>query len=155
MKVALYSRVSTGHQNVQQQLDMLKKYAKSQEWEIIHVVKDQESGKIPLLERKKFKALLDNLEPYDAVLVYKLDRLTRNWADEPALERAFSNGCTLFSMDGAIDLKSADGRVMFRMRMAMACWEPELMRERQKVGIARARADGKFKGGKKGRTWAK
>ena len=39
MRVALYARVSTGHQNVQQQLDMLKKYAKSQEWEIIHVVK--------------------------------------------------------------------------------------------------------------------
>ncbi len=42
---------------------------------------------------------------------------------------------------------------MFRIKMAVQCYMPEDMFEKQKVGIERAKAEGKFKGGKRGRTW--
>ena len=42
---------------------------------------------------------------------------------------------------------------MFRIKMAIGCYMPEDMREKQKIGIARAKAEGKYKGGKKGRSW--
>jgi DNA invertase Pin-like site-specific DNA recombinase len=37
--------------------------------------------------------------------------------------------------------------------MVMACFMPEQLRERQRVGIERAKKEGKMRGGKKGRKW--
>ena len=64
MKVAIYARVSTEDQNVKQQADKLKEYALKNNWTVIKVVCDEESGTLPLGERKKFTELLDSLEKY-------------------------------------------------------------------------------------------
>src|SRR5437016_1640471 len=58
---------------------------------------DEESGRLPLMERKRFKKLLDELAGVDAVVVYNIDRLTRNWPDQAILEEKFSGSCTLLS----------------------------------------------------------
>lgn len=155
MRIALYARVSTDDQNVKQQLERLRFYAKGRGWEVIKEIADTESGRKPLMERKQFLKLLNNLDGFDAVLVYNIDRLTRNWEDQPKLEAAFSNGCTLLSMSDSVDLSNASGRLMFRLKMAVACYMPEDMREKQIIGIERAKREGKYKGGKKGRSWAK
>jgi len=39
---------------------------------------------------------------------------------------------------------------MFRVKMAVSCYMPEDMREKQRIGIARAKAEGKYKGRQKG-----
>jgi len=153
--VALYARVSTEDQNVKQQLQRLRNYAKARGWAVVREIADTESGRKPLMERKQFRKLLDTLEGLRAVIVYNTDRLTRNWEDEPRLEAAFSGDCTLLSMSDAVDLSNASGRLMFRMKMAVSCFMPEDMREKQIIGIERAKAEGKYKGGKKGRSWAK
>jgi putative DNA-invertase from lambdoid prophage Rac len=144
MKVALYARVSTEDQHVRQQLERLESYARARGWEVVRKIADTESGRKPLMERKKFRKLLQSLEGLDAVVVYNTDRLTRNWEDEPALEAAFSGACTLLSMSDAVDLSTASGRLMFRMKMAVACYMPEDMREKQKIGIERAKREGKY-----------
>ena len=154
MKVAIYCRVSTKEQNVKQQVKKCKEYAKRNGWEILKVIKDEESGRKELLERKEFKKLLDTLDRYDAVLVYNIDRLTRNWGDQAKLEEYFKEGCQLLSMSEPIDLQTASGRLMFRMKMAVSCYMPEDMREKQRIGIERAKKEGKYKGGVKGRSWA-
>ena len=43
--------------------------------------------------------------------------------------------------------------MMFRIKMAVGCYMPEDMREKQIIGIERAKLEGKYKGGSKGRTW--
>lgn len=148
MRVALYARVSTDDQNVKQQLDKLREYAARQGWEVVQAIGDEESGRLPLMERKRFRKLLESLDGLDAVLVYNIDRLTRHWPDEAALERAFSGSCTLLSMSDAVDLSTASGRLMFRMKMAVSCYMPEDMREKQIIGIERAKKEGKYRFGR-------
>ena len=157
MKVALYARVSTDEQNVEQQMNYLKKWAVRENHEVIRCVQDEESGKKPLTDRQEFLNLL-KADGFEAIVVFKLDRLTRNWDDVTLIERHFRenwNRCRLISLGDSVDLSNASGRAMFRVSMVFNCYMPEDMLEKQAIGIARAKAEGKFKGGKKGRSWAK
>lgn len=148
MRIAIYARVSTDDQNVRQQLEKLREYASARGWTVCREIADEESGRLPLMERKRFMKLLADLSGLDAVLVYNIDRLTRNWHDEAELERAFSGSCTLLSMSDSVDLSNASGRLMFRMKMAVSCYMPEDMREKQIVGIERAKKEGKYRYGR-------
>lgn len=157
MKVDLYARVSTGHQDVEQQMKALRKWAVSNGHKITNDVTDKESGTKPLTDRKQFKELLDNPRG-DALVVFNLDRLSRHWHDEPFIEDYFIDKkgvYELLSLNDSVDLFTANGRMMFRIKFAVNCQMPEDMKIKQKPGIARAKAEGKFKGGKKGRTWKK
>jgi putative DNA-invertase from lambdoid prophage Rac len=156
MKVCIYARVSTDDQNVAQQVANLKEWCRNRDYTVIKVVADLESGTTPLRERKRFRKMLDVNEGWQAVVVYNLDRLTRNWEDVVYIEQYFRDNwdaCRLISMQDTIDLSNASGRMMFRIKMAVCCYMPEDMREKQIVGILRAKAEGKYLGGKKGRTW--
>lgn len=152
MRVDLYARVSTGHQDVLMQIKALRRWAVNNGHKITSDIMDQESGTKPLLERKQFKALLDSPKG-DALVVFNLDRLSRHWADEPRLEKYFMDRVgkyQLISTHDSIDLDSANGRLMFRIKFAVNCQMPEDMKEKQKPGIARAKKEGKFKGRPKG-----
>lgn len=140
--------MSTEDQHVRQQLEKLRKHAQGQNWEIAREIADEESGTIPLMERKAFRKLLDSLDGIDAVLVFNTDRLSRYWPDEPELERRFRGSCNLLSMSDNVDLSTASGRLMFRMKMAVSCYMPEDMREKQVIGIERAKKEGKYKYGR-------
>ena len=159
MKVSIYARVSTEDQNVNQQVTYLKEWCQKQELEVVKIVKDEESGRLPLTERKHFLKLLKLSKEglFEAIVIYNLDRLTRNWDDVTLIEKHFRdnwNQCILISASDTIDLNNASGRMMFRIKMAVQCYMPEDMREKQKIGIARAKKEGKYKGGKVGRSWA-
>ena len=160
VKLSIYCRVSTEEQNVKQQVEYLKEYCKRNNHEIIKVVADEESGRKSLTERKKFLKLLKESKKgsFEAILIYNLDRLTRNWYDEPLIEKHFSDNwdkCKLISVSDSIDLSNASGRLMFRIKMAVQCYMPEDMFEKQIIGIERAKKQGKYKGGSKGRRWKK
>jgi len=155
MNVALYARVSTEDQNVDQQVEYLKQWCKKQCYHIERIVKDNESGRLNLNERKCFKRLLDKSlnDGFDAIVIYNLDRLTRNWDDVTFIEKHFRENwgrCKLISTSDSIDLSTSSGRLMFRLKMAVSCFMPEDMREKQRIGIERAKRQGKYKGRKKG-----
>ena len=159
MKVALYARVSTDDQNVNQQSKYLSEWSSKLGYEVVKKIEDEESGRLPLTERKHFLKLLElsKLNQFDAILIYNLDRLTRNWDDVTLIEKHFRDNwysCKLLSTSDSIDLSNASGRMMFRIKMAVSCYMPEDMREKQKIGIARAKEEGKYKGGKIGRICA-
>jgi len=150
--------VSTEDQNVKQQMNHLKEWAKRNEYDVVKAIMDTESGIEPLIERKRFLRLLDESKTgcMDAIGIVNLDRLTRNWEDVVFIERHFRENwdtCKLLSISDVIDLSNASGRFMFRMRMVVCCYMPEDMREKQRIGIDRAKKEGKYKGGKKGRSW--
>jgi len=159
MKIAIYARVSTEDQNVKQQANYLIDWCQKNGYEIIKKVEDEESGRLPLSQRKKFKGLIEasKQEIFEAIIIYNLDRLTRNWDDVTLIEKHFRDNwdiCKLISTSDTIDLSNASGRMMFRIKMAIQCYMPEDMREKQKIGIDRAKAEGKYRGGKKGRSWS-
>lgn len=149
-----YARVSTEDQNVEQQMKYLKEWILKNGYDIGKVTKDVESGLTPLVERKRFKRHLEHSkDTKTGVCIYNLDRLTRNWEDVVFIEKWFRNNWVttpLISTADEINLSNANGRFMFRIRMAVCCYMPEDMREKQRIGIERAKRQGKYRGRKKG-----
>lgn len=152
MKLDLYARVSTQDQNVDQQMRELRHWCVRNGHRIVNEIFDKQSAKIELEQRTKFMELLKNPKG-DGLLIFNLDRLTRNWDSVTFIEKHFReswNNYKLISTKDEINLENANGRLMFRIKLAVNCHMPEDMLEKQAVGIARAKAEGKFKGRKKG-----
>jgi DNA invertase Pin-like site-specific DNA recombinase len=98
-------------------------------------------------EREKLEAALDFVREGDSLVVTKLDRLARSVAHLVAIgERLESKGVALKVLEQAIDTSNSTGRLMFNMLGAIAQFERELMLERQREGVAKAKAEGKYKG---------
>jgi DNA invertase Pin-like site-specific DNA recombinase len=80
-------------------------------------------------------------------VVTKLDRLARSVAHLVSLgERLDAKGVSLKVLEQAIDTSTPTGRIMFNMLGAIAQFERELMLERQREGVAKAKAEGKYRG---------
>jgi len=109
------------------------------------------------MKRRKFIHILQYcVNNKESLIVYNLDRLTRNWDDVTYIERIFRDNweyTKLLSTCDTVDFSDASGRMMFRLKMAVSCFMPEDMKEKQVIGIDRAKREGKYKGGKKGRKW--
>src|SRR5207248_5607681 len=86
----------------------------------------------------------------DVFTVTKPDRLARSTGDLlSVVERLDAKGVGLIvlSMGGQqIDTRTATGKLMLTMLGAIAAFERDLMLERQRDGIAKARSEGKYKG---------
>lgn len=83
----------------------------------------------------------------DTLVVTKLDRLARSVADLVAITgRLKAIGAELKVLDSPIDTASPYGELILHVLGAIAQFEREIMLARQREGIAKARADGKFKG---------
>jgi len=148
--VATYARVSTQDQDVYQQSRYIRDWCTKKGYNVVWSVLDQESGTIPLRKRKRFLRLI-NSNKVDTIVIYNLDRLSRNWEDQIFLEKLVSNQTkNIISTSDDINLNTASGRLSFRIMMAISCHMPEAMKERQKIGIARAKKQGKYQGRKKG-----
>jgi DNA invertase Pin-like site-specific DNA recombinase len=100
-------------------------------------------------EREQLDAALEYTRDGDVLVVTKLDRLARS---VPHLcevgKRLDAKGVGLKVLDQAIDKTTPTGRLMFNMLGAIAQFERELIRERMLVGVAKAKAEGKYKGRK-------
>ena len=103
-------------------------------------------------KRVQLEAALDYCREDDTLVVTKLDRLARSARHLSELvDRLEGKGVTLRILNfggDAVDTRGATGRLMLNMFAAMAQFEREMMLERQREGIARAKAEGKYKGRK-------
>ena len=100
-------------------------------------------------QRPQLEAAVDYLRDGDVLVVTKLDRLARSVAHLVAIGEQFeAKGVALKVLDQAIDTSTPTCRLMFNMIGSIAQFERELMLERQREGIARAKAEGKYKGRK-------
>jgi DNA invertase Pin-like site-specific DNA recombinase len=132
---------------VKNQLPALRQYAKARGWNVTHELVDRASGasdKRPGLEEL---LRLAKRRSIDAILVYRLDRFGRSTRD---LINAWSElqdlGVRFVSLSEQMDFGSAAGKVMFSVIAAMAEFERDLITERVKLGMARARREGKHVG---------
>lgn len=103
-------------------------------------------------DRSQLQAALDYAREGDTLVVTKLDRLARSARHLSELVDLLESkrvGLRILNFGGdAVDTRSATGRLMLNMFAAMAQFEREIMLERQREGIAKAKADGKYKGRK-------
>lgn len=102
--------------------------------------------------RKELEAALDFVRDGDTLIVTKLDRLARSTAHLLSIVEKLDRkrvGLRILDFGGtAVDTKSPSGKLMLTMFAAMAQFEREMMLERQREGIAKAKQDGKYKGRK-------
>lgn len=103
-------------------------------------------------KRERLEAALDYVREGDTLVVTKPDRLARSVADLLTIVgRLEAKGVALLvlSMGGqAVDTRTPTGRLMLTMLGAIAEFERLLMLERQREGIAKAKAEGAYKGRK-------
>jgi DNA invertase Pin-like site-specific DNA recombinase len=103
-------------------------------------------------ERTQLEAALDYCREGDTLVVTKIDRLARSARDlSEMVDRLEAKSVTLRILNfggDAVDTRGATGRLMLNMFAAMAQFEREMMLERQREGIAKAKAAGKYKGRK-------
>jgi DNA invertase Pin-like site-specific DNA recombinase len=103
-------------------------------------------------DRAQLEAALDYVREGDTLVVTKLDRLARSARGLQDLVDALERkGVALRILNfggGPVDTRGAAGRLMLNVFAAFAQFELEIMKERQREGIADAKAAGKYKGRK-------
>jgi DNA invertase Pin-like site-specific DNA recombinase len=101
-------------------------------------------------QRDQLTAALDFVREGDTLIVTRLDRLARSTADLLGIVAALeAKKVALRIQDfggSEVDTRSPTGRMLLTMFAAVAEFERAIMLERQRVGVARARAEGKYKG---------
>ena len=146
MKVALYARCSTVNkgQDPETQLLPLREFAKARGFEVYSEYIDFASGV------KEKRPQLDDLlghsrkRKFDAVVVWKLDRLGRSLKHLITLIEDFNAlGVQFISYTEGMDTTTPSGKLLFNVIGSIACFERDLIRERVKAGIERAKKQGK------------
>ena len=100
-------------------------------------------------ERQQLDAALAAINEGDTLVVTGLDRLARSTAHLVQITDALgAKGAGLHILDLGVDTGTAKGRYMLKMLSAIGQFEQELTAERQREGVAKARAKGKYKGRK-------
>lgn len=141
-KFLSYVRVSTVEQNEQRQVKAIEDRASIDKWFIEKV-----SGKDT--KRPQLQAMLDYMREGDTIIINDFSRLARSTKDLLELvELMQEKNVTLISLKENIDTSTPQGKLMLTMLGAINEFERMNMLERQREGIAIAKANGKYKGRK-------
>ncbi|MDA8771091.1 recombinase family protein [Planktomarina temperata] len=113
------------------------------------IFKEQVSS---IAEREQLEAALNTLREGDKIVCTKLDRLARSVQHlGQIIERINSVGASLVILDmggTAVDTSNPTGKLILNVMNSVAQFEREMMLERQRECIAKAKAEGKYKGRK-------
>ena len=101
-------------------------------------------------ERAKLAECLAFMRQGDALVVTKADRLARNTQELLTIEADLTKrgiGLVVLSMGGEkLDTRNPTSKLMLTILGGVATWEREMMLERQREGIAKAKSEGRYKG---------
>ena len=141
MKVA-YIRVSTIEQNTARQEEEMK--GMGIEKTFIEKASAKDTNRPQLL------SMIDFIREGDVVYVESFSRLARSTEDLLNIVKSIQEkGATIISLKEKFDLSTPTGKLMLTMMGAISTFEREVMLERQREGIAIAKAEGKYKGRRK------
>jgi len=153
-KVVGYIRVSTDKQadngiSLDAQRAKIEAYALAMDLDLVGIIEDA-GVSAKSLDRAGLRSALAMLTSgkADALLVVKLDRLTRSVRDLGELvEKYFATKYSLLSMSDSIDTRTASGRLVLNVLTSVAQWEREATSERTKDALRHKKANGEFTGG--------
>ena len=136
-----YARVSTNDQDLTTQLDALKAAG-------CKPIRAESSGN-SRSGRAELDTLLAFLRKGDTLVVTRIDRLARSVAElQDVVREVKAKGAHLKATEQPIDTSTAAGKAFLDMLGVFAEFETNLRRERQMEGIAKAKAEGVYKGRK-------
>lgn len=146
-RAAIYLRVSTDVQTVENQRIALTAAATQKGWEVIGEYADHGiSGTKGRNARPQFDALLKDAArgKFDVVAAWSVDRLGRSLQDLVSfLSELEALKVDLFLHQQALDTSTPSGRAMFGMLSIFGEFEAAMIRDRVNAGLDRARAAGK------------
>jgi DNA invertase Pin-like site-specific DNA recombinase len=149
-RAAIYLRVSTDGQTVNNQRLELEQAAKQAGWDIVGVYDDNGvSGAKSREHREAFDRLYKDAtcRKFDVVMAWSVDRLGRSLQDLVGfLEELHALGVDLYLHQQGIDTTTPGGKMMFQMMGVFAEFERSMIQERVKAGLNRAKAQGKTLG---------
>ena len=109
----------------------------------------EQVSSVDVKARDRLAEALDYVRDGDTLVVTKLDRLARSVAHLlEVLEALTAKGASLRILSMGIDTGTATGKLMLTLLGGVAEFERSIMLERQREGIAKAKAAGKYKGRK-------
>ncbi|WP_263322423.1 recombinase family protein [Endozoicomonas sp. Mp262] len=146
MAVVAYYRVSTTEQSIEnQRQELARLYSIDKEFSDNGI-----SGTVKACERDGFGAMLNYVRDGDTLVTVDIDRLGRDAIDvQQTIARLKGLGVNIIITRLGVDLASDAGELLVTIMSKVAEMERKKMLERQRAGIARAKADGKYKGSKK------
>jgi len=147
---AIYVRVSTEDQakhgiSLKAQEEALKNYANALGYEILKIYKDEGKSGKDIKGRPELQKLLEDAEvrKFQAIFIYKLDRLSRSLMDLIATIEKFKDwGIDFVSLQDKIETTSASGKLMFHIISAFAEFERNVTSERTKFAMSKKAQDG-------------
>jgi len=140
----IYVRVSTEEQNEKAQVNQLKTFASLQNINVTKVYIDKVSGTKD--SRPALNQLMFDMRRglFNCVIIYKLDRLGRSVPHLLTIVEEFHNkNVDLIISSMNIDTKTPSGRLLFIILGGVAEFERELISERTKLGLKKAKNVGK------------
>ena len=145
-RAAVYVRVSTDAQTVENQLRELRLVAARRGWEVTQVYSDAGiSGAKGRNGRPGLDSMLKDAtrRKFDIVMAWSIDRLGRSLIDLLAtIQHLEACGVDLYLDQQAIDTTTPMGKLVFQVTGAFAEFERTMIRQRVKAGLKRAVAQG-------------
>lgn len=154
-RAALYVRVSTDRQTVENQLAELTAIADRRGWQIVETYSDAGvSGSKGRKDRPGLDGMLKDASrrKFDVVMAWAIDRMGRSLVDLlDTVQTLEACGVDLYLDQQAIDTTTPAGKLMFQITGAFAEFERTMIQQRIHAGLARARKQGKVLGRPEGR----
>jgi DNA invertase Pin-like site-specific DNA recombinase len=149
-RVAIYVRVSTDRQTIENQLRELRQIAERRGWEVVHEYHDAGiSGSKGREVRPGLDEMLNDAQRrrFDVVMAWAIDRLGRSLIDLLGTIQALEAcGVDLYLDQQSIDTTTPAGRLMFQITGAFAEFERSMIRQRVRAGLKRAVEKGSILG---------
>jgi DNA invertase Pin-like site-specific DNA recombinase len=149
-RAAVYVRVSTDRQTVENQELQLRQVAERRGWEVIEVYGDAGvSGAKDRKQRPGLDRMLNDASrgKFDVVMAWAIDRVGRSLIDLlGTIQHLEACGTDLYLDQQNIDTTTPMGKLIFQITGAFAEFERSMIRQRIHAGLTRARKAGKVLG---------
>ena len=152
-KVAIYTRVSTLDQTIDNQLLELRDHCSKMGWEIVKEYADEGlSGTLSREKRPALNALIKDAyrKRFDSVICWDISRIGRSMKELVLfLSDMKDRDIGICSVRQGFDTSTTMGEIMFQFVGILSSWEREMIRERTLAGLERAKSEGKTLGRRK------
>ena len=145
-RAALYVRVSTDAQTLENQIRELRQVAERRGWDVVEVYRD---AGISGAKGRDGRAGLDTMlkdasrRRFDVIMAWAIDRLGRSLTDLlHIIQHLEACGVDLYLDQQSIDTTTPMGRLVFQVTGAFAEFERTMIQQRIKAGLKRAVAQG-------------
>ncbi|WP_418062422.1 recombinase family protein [Pimelobacter simplex] len=152
-RCAIYVRISVAQEasvSIDRQIEAARQYAAARGWTVAAVFRDEgiSATHNKPEDRVGWRALLDSPETFDAVLVWKIDRLARKVLDFLHADEALqARGAGIVAVEDPVDMTTAQGRAFATLLAVFGEMEAEAIRARVKAARDYLIRNGRVVGG--------